>query len=151
MQWVLHNTAATAKLPARVRRDGQTIELTMTLENGWRRGNIAWRPTSWQLRQMGLGGMKLDELKAEDRRVAQLPPDQMALKIDHVGEYGEHAIARRAGFQRGDIIVVFDGQDRRMTESQLLDYTLRRKHRGDRVNVTVLRDGVRKTLTYALP
>jgi S1-C subfamily serine protease len=127
------------------------IDLIMTLNEGWRRGNISWRPTSWELRQMGLGGMKLEELKDEDRRRTKLPPDQMALKIAHVGEYGEHAIAKRAGLQRGDLIVSFDGNDRPMTESELFDYTLRRKHRGDRVAVTVLRDGVRKTLSYVLP
>jgi serine protease Do len=100
---------------------------------------------------MGLGGMKLDDLKHEDRRQAKLPPDRMALKIAHVGEFGEHAVAKRAGLQRGDIIVSFDGIDRRMTESQLFDYTLRQKHRGDRVAVTVLRDGMRKTLAFGLP
>jgi hypothetical protein len=151
LQWVLHNAPATAKLPARVRRDGKTTDLTMTLHDGWRRGNISWRPTSWQLRQMGLGGMKLDDLKDEDRRQAGLLPDRMALKIAHVGEYGEHAVAKRAGLQRGDIIVAFDGIDRPMTESQLFDYTLRQKRLGDRVAVTVLRDGMRKTLTYVLP
>lgn len=151
LQWVLHNASATAKLPARVRRGGSLIDLTMTLSDGWRRGNISWRPTSWQLRQMGLGGMKLDDLKDEDRRQAQLPPDRMALKIAHVGEFGEHAVAKRAGLQRGDIIVSFDGIDRRMTESQLFDYTLRQKHRGDRVAVAVLRDGMRQTLAFALP
>ena len=151
LQWVLHNAPATAKLPARVRRDGSLLDLTMTLNEGWRRGNVSWRPTSWQLRQMGFGGMKLDDVKDEDRRQAKLPPDRMALKIAHVGEFGEHAVAKRAGLQRGDIIVSFDGIDRRMTESQLFDYTLRQKHRGDRVAVTVLRDGRRKTLTYALP
>ncbi|HZW33469.1 MAG TPA: Trx7/PDZ domain-containing (seleno)protein [Isosphaeraceae bacterium] len=151
LQWVLHNAPATAKLPARVRRDGSLIDLTMTLNEGWRRGNISWRPTSWQLRQLGLGGMKLDDVKDEDRRQAKIPPDRMALKIAHVGEFGEHAVAKRAGLQRGDILVSFDGIDRRMTESQLLDYTLRQKHRGDLVALTVLRDGMRKTLSYALP
>ena len=75
----------------------------------------------------------------------------MALKIIHVGEFGEHAIAKRAGLRRGDIIVSFDGKDTRMTESELLDYTLRRKHPGDPVAVVVVRDGTRKTLSFALP
>jgi hypothetical protein len=151
VQWVLHNAPATATLPARVRHEGKVIDLTMTLRDGWRRGNISWRPTSWQLRQMGLGGMKLDDLKDEDRRQANIPPDRMALKVAHVGEYEEHAIAKRAGLRRGDIIVSFDGMDRRMSESELFDHTLRQKHRGDPVSVTVLRDGARTTLSYALP
>ncbi len=151
VQWVLHNVPATAKLPARVRRDGMIIDLTMTLETGWRRGNISWRPTTWSLRQMGLGGMKLEELSDDGRRRLNLGADRMALKIDHVGESGEHAIAKRAGFKKGDVIVAIDGRDRRMTESQLLEYTLRHKHRGDRMAMTCLRDGERKTLSYTLP
>jgi hypothetical protein len=151
LQWVLHNAPATAKLPARVRRDGTMIDLMMTLGDGWRRGNISWRPTSWPLRRMGLGGMKLDELKDEDRRQAGLSPDRTALKVVYLGENGENGVAKRGGLQRGDVIVSFDGLDRRMTESQLFDYTLRQKHPGDRIAVTVLRDGLRKTLTYALP
>jgi hypothetical protein len=151
IQWILHNAGATAALPAQVRREGRLVNLTMTLKDGWRRGNISWRPTSWQLRQMGFGGMKLDDLKDEDRRAAKIAEDDLALKIDHVGEYGEHAIAKRAGLRRGDIIVSFDGKNRRMSESELLDYCLRRKHPGDVVAVTVIRDGVRKMFSYALP
>jgi hypothetical protein len=150
-QWVLHNTAATAKLAAVVRRDRALLSLTVALEEGWRRGNISWRPTSWQLRQMGFGGMKLDELSAEARRGASIPGDRMAVKIAQVGEYGEHAVAKRAGLKKGDIIVEFDGLDRPMTESQLLDYTLRQKRSGEKIAVMVIRDGLRQTFSYSLP
>jgi hypothetical protein len=150
-QWVLHNAPATAMLAASVRRDGNTIPLKLTLAAGWRRGNISWRPTSWQLRQIGLGGMKLDSMDEAARRGANIPQDRMALKIAHVGEYGEHAIAKRAGLKKGDVIVSYDGVDRPMTESQLFDYTLREKHPGDQVTVTVIRDGARKTLPYTIP
>jgi serine protease Do len=151
IQWVLHNAPATAKLNASIRRDAKTLSLTMSLNDGWRRGNISWRPTTWQLRQMGLGGMKIENLKDEDRRLAGISPDRMALKIDHVGEHGEHAIAKRAGLQRGDIIVSFDGKDSRMTESELLDYTLRQKLPGERVALVVVRGGAPKTLSFTLP
>jgi serine protease Do len=150
-QWVLHNAPATAKLPAQARRDGRLISLTLTLKDGWRRGNISWRPTSWQLRQMGFGGMKLSDLDEQGRRAAQIKSGRLALKIDHVGEYGEHAVAKRAGLKKGDIIVSFDGRDEPMTESQLFDYTLRQKHRGDKIAVQVIRNGSLQTFTYSLP
>jgi hypothetical protein len=152
VQWVLHNAPATAKLPARVRRGGTTIDLTMTLKEGWRRGDISWRPTTWGLRGMVLGGMKLANLRDEDRRRMGLADDRMAIKIEYLGEHGgEHGIAHRAGLSKGDVIVAVDGHDRRLTESQLIEYALWRKHRGDAVTVTILRNGSRKTLTYALP
>jgi hypothetical protein len=151
VQWILHNAPATAKLPARVRRGGSMIDLTMTLDEGWRRGNISWRPTTWSLRGMVLGGMKLDDLRDEDRRRMRLDDDRMALKAEHVGEYGEHAIAKRAGLKKGDVIVAVDGNNRRMTESQLIEYALWQKHRGDTMAVTVLRDRERMSLSYRLP
>jgi S1-C subfamily serine protease len=99
---------------------------------------------------MGLGGMKLTELDAERRVGAKLPEDALALRVEHVGEYGEHAVAKRAGFRKGDIIVAFDGRSGRMSESDLLAYALREKRPGDEVTVTVLRDGARETLKFAL-
>jgi serine protease Do len=146
LQWVLHNAPATARLKAEVLRDGGTKELTLDLPDGWRRGDISWRTTSWELRRMALGGMRLDDLADDQREGAGLPKDGMALRVRHVGEFGDHAVAKKAGFRKGDLIVAFDGQERRMTESDLFAYALQRKRPGDAVDVTVLRDGERTTL-----
>ena len=126
------------------------MDLTLDLPEGWRRGDISWRATTWDLRRMGLGGLRLEELTDEQREEAKLPRDGMALRVEHVGEYGEHAVAKRAGFQKGDILVSFDGRTGRMSESELLAYTVQRKRPGDEVAVTVLRNGERETLKFAL-
>jgi hypothetical protein len=151
IQWVLQNAPTTGLLRAKVRRDGKIIDRTVTLKEGWRRGNISWRTTTWELRRLGLGGMKLESVDEEEIRQASLALDQMALRVIHVGEFGEHAVAKRAGFQKGDIIVSFDGQASSMTESQLLAYALQRKRPGDAVSVTVVRDGTRRALSFFLP
>jgi hypothetical protein len=151
LQWVLHNTPATAELPAEIRRDGTTRTVTLTLPEGWRHGDISWRVTTWELRRMGFGGMRLDDLTDEQRAERKLPKDVMALQVRHVGEFGEHAIAKKAGFQKGDLLIAFDGREGRMSESEVLAYLLQRKRPGDRVVATVLRGDERKTLTYALP
>ena len=78
VQWVLHNSPATARLPAQIRRDGKTIDLKMMLSQGWRHGNISWRATTWELRRLAFGGMKLTILKDEERRQAGLGTDRMA-------------------------------------------------------------------------
>jgi S1-C subfamily serine protease len=150
LQWVLHNAPAATKLPAKVRRAGESVDLTLDLPEGWRRGDISWRTTTWDLRRMGLGGLKLTELSGEQREEAKLPREAMALRVEHVGEYGEHAVAKRAGFQKGDILVSFDGMAGKMSESDLLAYTMQQRRPGDEVAVTVLRDGERKTLKLAL-
>jgi serine protease Do len=150
VQWVLQNAPATGTLPAQIQREGQTLDLTLRLREGWRRGNISWRVTTWDLRRMGLGGMKLDDLTDDQRKEAKLPADTMALKVGHVGEFGAHSVAKKAGIQRGDVIVEFDGQSRRLSESDLLAYTLQRKRPGDEVTVNVLRNNERKVFKYAL-
>jgi serine protease Do len=151
VQWVLHNAASSGTIAAEVLRSGASIPLALHLKLGWRRGNISWRTTTWPLREMGLGGMKLESLKDEERRQAGLAPDHMALKITYLFEFGERVAAKRAGLKKGDIIVSFDGQDRPMTESDLLAYALEQKRPGDRVTVTLLRDGTRLTVSYPLP
>jgi serine protease Do len=150
LQWVLHTTGATAQLSAEVKREGTKRKITLNLPEGWRRGNISWRVTTWDLRRMGLGGMKLDEMTDDERKKAGAADDTMALRVRHVGEFGEHATAKKAGIRKGDIVVAFDGQDANLTESQLIAYTVQRKLPGDRVAVTVLRDGKKETVKFTL-
>ena len=95
--------------------------------------------------------MKLENLNDEDRRQAKLASDSLALKVVYLFEYGDRIAAKRAGLQKGDIIISFDGKDRVMTESELLGSILEQKRRGDYVSVTFLRERVRKTVSYPLP
>ena len=90
------------------------------------------------------------ELTDEQREAGGAPGDRMALRVRHVGEYGEHAVAKRAGFQKGDIIVSFDGRTEVMSESEVLAYAVQRKRPGDEVAVVVLRNGEERTLRFAL-
>ncbi|WP_406694104.1 Trx7/PDZ domain-containing (seleno)protein [Singulisphaera sp. Ch08] len=150
LQWVLHNTAATAQLAADVKREGAEQKIRLDLPEGWRRGNISWRVTTWDLRRMGFGGMIVVDTTDEERQAAKIAPDRMALRVKFVGAFGEHAVAKNAGIRKDDIIVGFDGLEANMTESQLLAYAVQKKQPGDQVAVTVLRDGKRETRTITL-
>jgi hypothetical protein len=150
LQWVLQHAPTTGQLRARVSREGNALDLTFPLPEGWRRGDISWRATTWDLRRMGLGGMKLANLSAEERHRVGLADDALGLRVEHVGEYGEHAVAKRAGLRADDILIGFDDLKGRLTESDVLAYTLQRKRPGDEVTVTVLRDGKRMTFRYPL-
>ncbi len=86
----------------------------------------------------------------QQREEAKLAGDGLALLVKHVGEYGEHAVAKRAGFQKGDVLVSFDGLTGKMSESELLAYAVQSKRAGDEVAVTVLRNGKRETLKFVL-
>jgi S1-C subfamily serine protease len=150
IQWLLHNAGPSGTLRAEVRRNGQTLPLTLTLEPGWRqRDNLSWRATSWELRRMATGGLVFEDLPDAERRQAGLNEAALGLRIKHVGQFGAHAAGKQAGFQQGDIVVAVDGRADRMTESALLVYLLKAKRPGDRVRTTVLRKG--EKLELALP
>lgn len=150
VQWVLHNQPAEARLAATVDRDGKVMDVVLPLKEGWRRGNISWRTTTWNLRRMGLGGLRLDELTDAERKAAKLTSDTLALRVKWAGEFGPHGVAKRAGVLKGDIIIAFDGQTKSMSESELIAYAIQRKRPRDRVSVTLLRDGATKVVTFLL-
>jgi S1-C subfamily serine protease len=148
IQWVLHNAGDSGQLTTRVRRNGREQDVPLTLEPDWRRqGDISWRVSSWSMRRIALGGLSLEEATEEERRRAKVNESQLALRVKAVGQYGAHATARNAGFQKDDVIVSFDGRSGRMTEGQLFEYVLQNKHTGDRMPVVVLRGNERKSLT----
>ena len=149
-QWVLHHAAASDSIEVVVKRGDRQLPLTMTLADGWRRhSDISWRVSSWPLRRMGTGGLLFEAATARQRRETGVDDGALALVVKHVGQYGAHAAAKRAGFQKGDLVVSFDGQDDNMSTSQLLAYAAQNTKPGQQVPVVVVRDG--STRTLALP
>jgi len=141
IQWALEQTGNTAARQVwSVSNNGSSRDLNVTLPVGWRRASpFIWRVTSWDMRRMGFGGMKLEDMTDAERRTRGLSSSQLALEAKHVGQYGEHAVAKRAGVRKGDIIIAFDGVTRRATEEQALAHAMRRKMKGDTLPITVLR------------
>lgn len=139
MQWVLHNAINQNTLPVSLQRNGQPVSLTLTLEPGWRkRGDLSWRATSWDLRRMTLGGMRLDDASPELRTKNSLASDTLALVVSHLGQFGEHAHAKNQGFKKGDLIVSIDGNSKPARETDLFALLIN-KPVGAEVLVSVLR------------
>jgi hypothetical protein len=143
VQWVLHQTPATGgKLTAIVSRNGTSKELTLQLLSGWRQaGDISWRVSSWGLRRMTTGGMLLERASTEQRQGAGVGEDDMALFVKHVGKYGAHAVAMKAGVKPGDVLVAFDGRRDLLREADVFRHGLVERKPGDRVPITLSRDG----------
>jgi S1-C subfamily serine protease len=74
----------------------------------------------------------------------------MGLFVKFVGQYGKHAAAKNAGFQKDDVLVELDGKSARMTESELLGYLLQHHNPGERLIATVLRGGERLDLSLPM-
>jgi hypothetical protein len=146
LQWVLHHAPAGGELPAEIERDGRTRRITLSLPSGWRqKSDISFRATTWELRRMATGGLVLEDLPDAERRKHGLADDVLALRVKHVGEYNEHAAAKRAGFKKEDIVVAAADRTARMTESQFIAAALDNR-RGTKLAVTVLRGGDRVEL-----
>lgn len=152
VQWVLHQAAPEgAALKAEVRRGGAAQEITLKLPKGWRqRDDLSWRASTWGLRRMATGGLLLHPLSPEERARAGIPETGMALFAKHVGQFGPHAAAKNAGFQKGDILIGFDGRSDLTRESDLIAHALSTRRPGERVNVTVLRADKKLKLTLPM-
>ena len=151
VQWILHNAGASDALEAVVVRSGEKHMLTLMLANGWRRdADISWRVSSWPLRRMGTGGLLLEAASASQRRDAGIGNDKLALVVKHVGQYGPHAAAKKAGFKKADIVISFDGQSDNMSPSQLLAYAAQKTKPGQQVPVVIVRDGTRASLSLPM-
>lgn len=100
---------------------------------------------------MGFGGMYLKSMTEEELTSVKLTAGTTALKVAHVGQYAPHDVAKRAGFQKDDILVSFNKRTDLLRESDLLAYALNDIEPGTAVPVEILRGGTKKTLTLTIP
>ncbi|MBI5396968.1 MAG: PDZ domain-containing protein [Verrucomicrobia bacterium] len=144
-QWVLHHTpAAGGSVRANLLRAGRPLAATLTLAAGWRRrDDIEWRVSSWPLRQLGFGGMKLEAMPPDEAKAAGLTTP--ALRVKHVGQFAPHDLAKKAGIQKDDIIVSLNGKSF-SRETDALVAALGARKPGGRLSVELLRGGNRKTV-----
>lgn len=151
VQWVLHNVdPAGGKVDMTVARGNRRQELTLNLADGWRRqGDLSWRVTSWGLRRIATGGLRLESLPDDARRNLSIPRDAMALRVTHAGKYGPHGAAHRLGVRKGDILTAFDSRTDLKSEQDVHAYVVTSKKPGDRVAIKYRRQG--RTRTVELP
>jgi serine protease Do len=151
VQWVLHRASAEGgSLKGEVQRDGKIIPVSLALAAGWKRaGDISWRSSSWAMRRIVFGGMFPEPLGESDRESGKAPPTGLALRVKHVGKYGPHAIADKAGVKVGDILVAYDGKNEFSREADIFWYVVSQKRVGDQVTMKVLREG--KPLEFTIP
>lgn len=152
VQWILHNLPSDAtSLDAEVLRNGSTEKLTLELPDGWKQlDDTSWRVSTWGMRRMVLGGLVLKSIPDEERGRNGIPPNGTALRVNYVGQYGPHAAAKNAGFQKDDVIISFDGQDTFRTESDILRYGVTKKKSGGEAKVVVLRGSETKELSLPM-
>ena len=140
VSWVLHRAPASGSIPAMVQRGGAMKSLTLALPDGWRsQSDISKRVGTWGMRGMAFGGLVLEDLPDDVRASRGLKKDDFAMLVKSVGQYGKHAAAKKAGFQKDDVIVGLAGLKTRHTEGELLGALLQKHFPGEEVKATVLR------------
>jgi hypothetical protein len=134
-------------LNAELLRGGKSQDVKIALPTNWRmNSDISRRTGTWGMRAMVLGGLFIEDLPDDKRTERNLPKDSMAFFVKHAGEYGIHAAAKNAGFRKDDVIVALDGNDRRISESELIGILMEKHVPGDKVKGTVLRGNERVDL-----
>jgi predicted metalloprotease with PDZ domain len=125
-------------------REGTTATALLSLPAGWRKTDIAWRPSLQHLvPSMPLYGI---DLTAEEKKTLGLSPKQMAFRQKNE----VNSRAKTAGIRGGDIILGVDGKQIAGMDADL-HYFVRREYLvGDRVLVNVLRDGQRLNVPLTL-
>ena len=74
-------------------------------------------------------------MSADEIKDSGLAPDCMPLLIEHVGQYGDHATAKHAGFLKDDIVISFDGKTESMRETEVFAHILRERPLGTNVEL----------------
>jgi hypothetical protein len=145
VQWVLHAASDGATLAAVVKRGGREEPLSLTLPAGWRRsGDTSWRQATWGYFRPDL---QVTPLAEGERLKLGLAPGSIALRVGRVG-----APLEVAGFRTGDLIVgVGDRRAGIDSLSQILEHIGRSTRAGEKLPITVLRDGKESRLEVVLP
>ena len=148
IQWVLHrlpNTAAT--LTVETSRTGRH---TLSLPAGWKKTDISWRGSIWSLPPRLR--IWMPELTAGEKRKLGVSADQAAFLVKWINT-GSPAgrAARRSGLRPGDVVVGLDGRPLEpMSSAQFNVYVKLHYKVGDKLPLTILRDGRRRTVTIEL-
>lgn len=145
---VLELTPKDQTLPLQVRRGDATLTLPLALSGEWRRtADPSWRSSiHWVGPNGGFWGVPLHE---NEKTKLGIPADQLGLRINFF--FKNHPAPMKAGLKNNDILVEFDGLRKEMTPRQIHAHLQLNRNHGDKVPITILRDGKEMKLTLELP
>jgi S1-C subfamily serine protease len=125
-------------------RGERTERAKLTLAEGWRRGDLTWRPSmQWLVPSARLYG---EDLKPQEKKVLGIPEKQLAFRQ----QSPVPSQPKAAGIRPGDVVLGVGGQVMEMDVGDFIHYVARNYLVGDRVTVNVLRDGKRLDLVMTL-
>jgi len=151
VQWVLQHAPEDGSVGLEVERDGAPVDLQLQLHSGWRRrGQLTWRGGIFGLRP----GINATELGPAERQAAGIAANHLALQVRAVqkqwGVVAGHGF-QTDGLRKGDVIIAIDGSSQRLNDSEFLAWFWQNTRPGQAVELTVLRQSERLTMTVTTP
>ncbi|KAF0244902.1 MAG: hypothetical protein FD180_2123 [Planctomycetota bacterium] len=155
VQWVLHHTPpAGGTIAIAFERGGEQRAAKIELAAGWKSATpleYSWRPAMWMLRpDPGFGGPDLD---ADEKKKLGLDPGAFAIRIGYLIDWGERAetgrSARKAGVQKGDVLLSVDGVSDFRSGQHFQTWFRFTREAGKIAELKLLRDG--KPVSVSLP
>lgn len=133
VQWILHTASVETQIAVTLKREGKTLDQTLTLGGKWKESDLSWRETSWSFRP----GLWTIPLPDAEKIKHGIPSGSLALSVKWV--FGRPPLAKQAGLRDGDIIVAVDGLTAPMDESHFLSYVRLHHPPGGKVRLTLRR------------
>ncbi|MEZ6139662.1 MAG: Trx7/PDZ domain-containing (seleno)protein [Zavarzinella sp.] len=135
---------AGGKLPATIKRAGKEIEVSLMLPEGWKKTDQTWRPSMLNLLpNLHATGT---ELSADDRKLLKIPSEVAAFRQDKF----VHSTLRSAGILKDDIYLGINGKTVAGTKEDFLKAVRSQFLVGEKITLTIIRDGEEQNLEITL-
>jgi len=143
-QYALHKAPVKGQIAVSWSRGQADMTGSLSLADGWRRTNITWRPSLLGLLpSLPLNGSDLD---AKDRKTLGVGEKRLAIRL----EKPVHSELRAVGLRENDVIIGLNNQQPDMSMEKFLAHIRQNYLAGDRITLTIIRDGKRMQLPMRL-
>jgi serine protease Do len=145
LQFVLNGLEPESQLTLEVERAGKPTTAVLQLEGSWRASDVSWRK-SIKVRAFRNDFIRfLTPLQPAEKTRLGIDKDHLAFRLQD-----SKAEAQEAGLRKDDIVVAFDGK-RSIPYRNPQYYPMIDHKAGDKMEVTVLRDGKEQAFTLRVP
>jgi S1-C subfamily serine protease len=143
-QWALDRARKQETLAITWKREDKTLSGNLVAPAGWQKTDLSWRHSVRRL----VPSPRLDgkDLAAEERKTLGLSATQLAYRL----RTPLHPHAKSTGFQEGDIILGLENIPLQTGINGFYDHVALNHLVGDRIVVSVLRDGKRLNIPLSL-